>query len=657
LATSTFSNIAGREVIDAPREPDNGIVRAFVLSVVAVLILALAAPADAALHFKRCGAFGFACARLSVPLDRSGAVPGRVSLFIKRIRAQQRPRRGALFVLAGGPGQSASAAFSGDSLGVLFPAIQDRDLIVFDQRGTGHSGLLRCRAIERANLLNAGRAAEACAERLGAGRAFYTSRDSADDIEAIRRELGVPQISLYATSYGTKVALGYALRYPANVERLALDSVVEAAGPNALYLDTLAAVPRALAAICRSGCRTFTRDVLADVAALVGRMAVHPLRGRLVDRRGRRRIAAMGRSDLFAVLLGGDFDPAMRAAFPGAVRAALAGDETPLLRLRRRALALDGEPPPPRLLSTALYAATTCEETPFPWARATPPDPVERRRQAALVAGGAPDLAFFPFDRATAVDNDLIALCDRWPAAPADPVFGPGPLPDVPVLLLEGEDDLRTPLENAQRVAAQFPHSTLVVAPATGHSALGADPGGCTRRAFARFFRGQPVQTRCGPVRRAFPATPPPPRTLRQVPPLRSLGGLPGRAVNAVALTLRDVAEDALSELILDVGDPDLARGGGLRAGRYRIDGEGTLTLRGLAFVPGVRVSGRIARFTARRQRGRLHVSGPATPDGVLTLRRRRVTGRLGGVRVSARLGPALEAASHARVAAAVRLP
>jgi pimeloyl-ACP methyl ester carboxylesterase len=632
-------------------------VRVLALPVVAaVFVLALAAPADGALRFKRCGAFGFDCARLNVPLDHSGVVPGRVSLFVKRIRAPRRPRRGALFVLAGGPGQSASAAFSGESLGALFPAFRNRDLIVFDQRGTGRSGLLRCRAIERANLLDAGRAAEACAEQLGARRAFYTSRDSADDIEAIRRELGVPKISLYGTSYGTKVALGYALRYPANVERLVLDSVVEAAGPNALYLDTFAAVPRALGAICRSGCRAFTPDALADVAALVGRMAAGPLRGRLVDRRGRRRSAAMGRSDLFAVLLGGDFDPAMRAAFPGAVRAALDGDATPLLRLRRRAFALDGEPPPPRLLSTALYAATTCEETPFPWARATPPDPAERVRQATLVAGGAPDAAFFPFDRDTAIHNDLVALCGRWPAAPVDPVFGPGPFPDVPVLLLEGEDDLRTPVENAQRVAAQFPHSALVVAPATGHSALGADPGGCTRRAFARFFQGRPVQTRCGRVRRVFPATPPPPTALRQVPPVRSVGGLRGRTLTAVSLTLRDVAEDALSELIADLGDPDLARGGGLRAGRYRLDGRGTLHLHGVAFVPGVRLSGRIARFTGGRQRGRLRVGGPATPDGVLAVRRRRFTGHLGGVRVSARLAPAIAAASRARAAAA-RLP
>ena len=69
---------------------------------------------EAALRFERCGAYGFECARVSVPLDRTGALPGRVSLFVKRVRARERPRRGALFVLAGGPGQSATDAFGGE---------------------------------------------------------------------------------------------------------------------------------------------------------------------------------------------------------------------------------------------------------------------------------------------------------------------------------------------------------------------------------------------------------------------------------------------------------------------------------------------------------------------------------------------------------------
>jgi pimeloyl-ACP methyl ester carboxylesterase len=626
--------------------------RAGVLLVAVLLASLLLTPAaGAALRFKPCGESGFRCARLSVPLDRSGAVPGRVSLLVKRVRARQ--RGGAtlppLFTLAGGPGQSATDAFA-DALGVLYPAYAKRDLIVFDQRGTGRSGLLRCRRLERSNLLRAGPAAGACARSLGRRRAFYTSRDSADDIEAIRSELGAERVALFGTSYGTKLALGYAKRYPDRVERLVLDSVVELGGPDPLYLDSIEASRRELRSLCAGRC-PWTEDPVADVAALVERIAsAGPLRGRLVDARGRSRPGTVTHGEVFSILVAGDFDPALRAAFPAAVRAALRADTAPLLRLRRRALEIDAEPPPPRVLSTAVYAATTCEEVTMPWSRDTPPESGERHRQAAERAAGIPDSAFVPFDRATALASDVLNLCDRWPQAAAAPDFGPAPLPDVPVLMLEGEDDLRTPVENAERTAALFPRSRLVVAPATGHSAIGADFSGCAQRAFARFVQRRPVPASCPRPRRAFLPHPPPPLRLADVPRLRGTTGVRGRTLAAVKLTLRDVTEDAITQLIVDPSDPDIARGGGLRAGRYRIDSENTLALDGVAFVPGVTLTGRLEHFLTRRQRGRLRIGGAAAPHGLLTVRGMRVSGRLGGRRVSGSLtAPTAVAALSAR--------
>jgi hypothetical protein len=71
--------------------------------------------------------------------------------------------------------------------------------------------------------------------------------------------------------------------------------------------------------------------------------------------------------------------------------------------------------------------------------------------------------------------------------------------------------------------------------------------------------------------------------------------------------------------------------------------------------VPGVRVSGTVSRFASPRQRGRLRLSGPATPDGVLSLRGRRLSGHLGGRAVSAVLST--RAAASGLQAAAARLP
>jgi hypothetical protein len=139
-------------------------------------------------------------------------------------------------------------------------------------------------------------------------------------------------------------------------------------------------------------------------------------------------------------------------------------------------------------------------------------------------------------------------------------------------------------------------------------------------------------------VRRQFLPSPPPPRRLADVRRLVGTSGIRGRTLAAVRLTLRDVAEDAITELIFDPLDPDLARGGGLRTGRYRIDGDNTLELHGVSFVPGVTLTGRIEHFLTRRQRGRIRVGGRAAPHGLLAIRRQRVSGRLGGRRVNGAL-------------------
>jgi hypothetical protein len=72
--------------------------------------------------------------------------------------------------------------------------------------------------------------------------------------------------------------------------------------------------------------------------------------------------------------------------------------------------------------------------------------------------------------------------------------------------------------------------------------------------------------------------------------------------------------------------------------------------LDGLAFVPGVTLSGRIERFGERRQRGRLRIGGGAAPHGLLRIERQRIRGVLGGRRVRARLdAPPVPAALSAQ--------
>ena len=598
---------------------------------------ALPASAQADLRFRNCNGIG--CTRLSVPLDRSGGTSGRISLYVEKRRAARKPRRGVTLLLAGGPGQPATSAYSGsrsrDSYRDFADYTPRNDIVAFDGRGTGRSGLLRCPELERSTLVDAGREAALCAKRLGARRGFYRTADSVEDIESLRAELGVERLTLLGVSYGTFVAQAYAARYPNRVERVLLDSVLDVSGWDPFYRDTFRAVPRVLRAVCRSGCERFTRDPVADLAGLVQRLSQGPLRGRVTLPNGRRQRTALTRQELFFTLIAGDLDDVARAAFPGAVSAALGGDLAPILRLKRRALASEGGGSP-RDFSTALYAATTCEEIPFPWTRFSAP--AARFAQINAAAAQIPDAELYPFDTATTAGNDFIRQCRRWPeASPAPaPSPPPGTLPDVPVLMVSGEVDLRTPVEAAQGALGDWPDARLLVAPNTGHSTLSADLSGCILRAGRRFLRGGRPPKSCRRGRPAFPATAPPPASLHELRPVRGVPGRRGRVVIAVEATLFDVAEDVLGTLLTS-GSLRL-QGGGLRGGRWSIDLEARrapLVLRAVEVVPGVRVSGVVRDFGRRRQSARLRLSGSATPDGVLELAGQRVRGKLGGRRVS----------------------
>ena len=97
---------------------------------------------------------------------------------------------GPLVVLHGGPGFNMEY-FAED----LRSLAAGRTLLFYDQRGTGRSSLVSDAAALDANLF-------------------------ADDLEAIRRQFGLPQLTLLGHSWGAAVAALYAIRFPDRVAGL-----------------------------------------------------------------------------------------------------------------------------------------------------------------------------------------------------------------------------------------------------------------------------------------------------------------------------------------------------------------------------------------------------------------------------------------------------
>src|SRR5437764_697332 len=496
-----------------------------------------AAPAAGAL-FVPCGANGLECVTVNVPLDRSGGTPGTVSLHVEELPAPGMPR-GVLFLIAGGPGQASSGTFAlGANAVDLRGEYPGYTLIAFDPRGTGRSGLLRCPELQAdpfAELTREQALVAKCATETGPSRAFYSTRDHVDDIDAVRRALGVDKIALWGTSYGTQLSVAYALTYPSHVERLLLDSVADPAGRDPFARDDLQEMPKGLASLCSGGlCRAATSNFVGEVVTLANRMAAHPVTSKVATPSGgTRTVRATGFDFLSGAVLDSDLNAGLAAELPAAVHAALRGRARALLRLiqldRETALTSAED------LSMGLFTATVCDDGPFPW---HPETPVAQRPALLAAARNAlPRGSTGPFGL-WATDLGPAASCVTWPPQAPRPGIGSGPLPNVPVLVFAGERDLRTPASNAAAIAARFPQGHLVTVPGVGHSVLGADFTRCADDAVGTWLSGGIPPSRCprspmlvnpiGPFPASFPSS--------------NRRGVRGQTLAAVAKTVREAA-------------------------------------------------------------------------------------------------------------------
>lgn len=634
-----------------PRVAKRTLLTGLLAAALLVGVLAVACvPLAGALVYAPCPTGpAFSCTSVPVPLERSGAVPGTISLSVERKLAGATQSQSAVVALAGGPGQAALplGAFIAEAIA---PALATRDLLVFDQRGTGTSDPLSCPALssvaEIEKTTAPGELISRCAQQIGPARGAFTTEESVEDIESIRQAAGYEKLVLYGTSYGTKVALEYAERYPQHVESLVLDSAEPPEGPEPFLLSTFKAIGPALGELCsRGACDGVTTSPLADVARLAAETARRPLVGAAYDGHGKRVTVSLTSEDLLSLFLAGDLNPALRAEMPAAVHSALKGDPAALART----VALSSVRPPGEESSEidkALFVDTSCEETPFPWQRAAPE--ATRAVEAEAALNVFPSSDFYPFGSETALFAELVPVCVAWPDA-SPPPPRTGVLPDVPTLILSGGQDLRTPAENARRVASLIPDAQLVKVPYTGHSVLGSDFNGCAQAAVAAFFGGTPVKA-CGATVNHFPPAPLAPTRLSEVIPTSGVGGTPGRMLAATIDSVLDLRRTII-EIGLDVGSlPVGADFGGLRGGNVKITKAGVMLDR-LVYVPGVRISGLIPIDLLLKNTGpaaNLSIAGATAANGHVRI---GAGGRFSGVLAGRSFR--LDAAARVKVARA----
>ncbi|MFN8420463.1 MAG: alpha/beta hydrolase [Anaerolineae bacterium] len=165
------------------------------------------------------------CGYLVVPEDRSDPDSPTISLAVAVLRAPATAtevKSDPVIYLAGGPGSNAMATLP---IWLESPYLQDRDLVLLDQRGTGYSlPSLNCSEMERQEE----GAVQLCHDRLideGINLQAYNSVENAADVADLRVALGYDEWNLFGISYGTRLALTIMRDHPEGVRSVVLDSV------------------------------------------------------------------------------------------------------------------------------------------------------------------------------------------------------------------------------------------------------------------------------------------------------------------------------------------------------------------------------------------------------------------------------------------------
>ena len=419
------------------------------------------------------------CGYVAVPEDRSRPDGRMIKLAVAVFASTSpAPDPAPLVWLEGGPGGASIDQFA---LILATPAGRlafrgkdlraDRDLVVFDQRGTGHSRpSLACPELRAAgnpaSEARAGRPegvggvvqeAARCRDRLradGVDLAAYTSSENAADVNDIRRALGRDQVNLYGTSYGTRLALTVMRDFPDIVRSAVLDAVVP---PQAdLYAGVFASAQRSLD-LFFEGCAEDPRCGAAyphleeAFYELVARLNDNPL---TVGATARGAVPTRLTGDgLLAVSFHLLYATPLYPLLPGMIYALRDGNPSTFALVAQQIRISE-------LVSFGMHYSVQCgEEFPF-----HDPAAFDRGKQAArpvVVKALAPVLT-----------DPLAVVCPIWGARPALPRENEPILSSVPTLLLAGDWDPVTPPAFAELAARTLPDSSVFIFPATGHVAL-----------------------------------------------------------------------------------------------------------------------------------------------------------------------------------------
>lgn len=362
------------------------------------------------------------------------------------------PRPDPIAVLMGGPGEDAIGA--AEIYARQFaPLLQDRDVLLVDQRGTGRSDALHCDLFSTERPAASLRdlfpltAVERCERRLRvqADLTQYTYDRFANDLEQVRRALGYGPLNLFAGSYGTRAAQVYLRMYPQSVRTVYMGSVVpiDVATPLPFAKTEQTALEKMFdACAADSACNSafpHLRDEFRQISASLSsgsvRVTVQGHSGTVLLYRGR--VAEWFRAKLYR--------PQSSATLPWMIHRAYLGDWSPI----SEGILFDARE---NDLSFGLFFSITCsEDVPF----------IQEGDVAAETQG-----TFLGDYRL----RQQQAACRHWPKASLPKRYREPLRSSVPTVFASGDTDGGTPLWFMRHASQGFSHRLEVVLRGQGHT-------------------------------------------------------------------------------------------------------------------------------------------------------------------------------------------
>ncbi len=401
------------------------------------------------------------CGTLVVPEDRSHPQARQIELNVAVVEAvRRRAEPDPLFVLAGGPGQSAVEMFPA-LYSALYKIHQSRDIVLVDQRGTGKSNPLRCLDSKEEELSDEQAVAllQNCPKKLSASLQFYTTDIAMQDLDQVRAALGYETIDLYGVSYGTRAALVYLKMFPEHVRSMVLDAVVDPSF--ILYQDSARDGQAALELVFKrceadQACsKTYPRlrfefdEILHKLSESPAEITMsHPLTGRPLQLTLTDRVIT---GHVFSML----YSPDLVAMLPFVIHQAYeSGNYAPLIT--QGYLADSG-------VYDGMFYAVTCAE------------------DSSLVHPDQEKDGIFGNN----IQN-FLDVCKAWPQQAPPKIVHEPVNSAVPVLMFSGEADPITPPWHADLLHASLANSLNVVFPGMGH---GNGPTECGSRIMSDFLK------------------------------------------------------------------------------------------------------------------------------------------------------------------------